>query len=60
MNFTDFYGQIAYESYCLATGGKSLVTGEQLPSWEDQSPEIQSAWHAAGAAAGEAYLAAHK
>jgi hypothetical protein len=56
MNFTAVYGQIAYESYCLAT---KSATGEQLPSWDNQSPETQSAWHAAGAAAGEAYLSDH-
>lgn len=60
MNRTDVYGQIAYENYCLAAGGKSLATGKRLPPWEDQTPEIQNAWNAAGAAAGEAYMSAHE
>jgi hypothetical protein len=52
-------GQIAYERYRLVTGGRSLVTGKRLPPWDDQTPEIQSAWNAAGTAAGEAYMSAH-
>lgn len=44
------YGQIAYEAYCDATGGVSLVSGAALPPWFDLSPEIQQAWDAAAEA----------
>lgn len=40
-------GRIAYLAYCRSTGGKSAVTGDPLPSWEDQRPEIRTAWRAA-------------
>lgn len=39
-------GQIAYEAYCAQTGWKSLVSGAQLPPWEEVKPEIQIAWQA--------------
>jgi thioredoxin reductase len=44
------FGQVAYEAYCKKTGGKSAVTGESLPAWEDQSSEIREAWEAAAKA----------
>lgn len=34
----------AYEAYCSAAGGKSLVTGDPLPSWEMLPEKIQHAW----------------
>jgi len=34
----------AYEAYCLAADGKSLVTGDPLPSWEMLPEKIQHAW----------------
>jgi hypothetical protein len=43
-------GQVAYEAYCEKTGGRSAVTGEPLPTWEDQAPEIRAAWTTAGEA----------
>jgi hypothetical protein len=44
------YGQIAYEAYCAAADGKSLVSGEPLPAWEEQDERIRAAWNAAGTA----------
>ena len=41
-------GQVAYEAYCERSDGVSLVSGEQLPSWDDLSPVIAEAWEAAG------------
>lgn len=41
-------GQIAYEAYCASTGGKSLISGDQLPGWDGLKPEIRTAWEAAG------------
>lgn len=37
----------AYKKYCEATRGKSLVTGDVLPSWEILPGEIKHAWRAA-------------
>ncbi len=46
----DELGKIAYEAYCASTGGRSLVSGAQLPVWEQQAQEIRAAWNAAAAA----------
>jgi hypothetical protein len=43
-------GKVAYEAYYKASNGRSLVSGQQLPTWERQLPEIQEAWESAGAA----------
>ena len=40
------YGQVAYEAYVVAVGGRS-VKGDPLPAWADQSKRIQGAWIAA-------------
>lgn len=40
-------GQIAYEAYRSHTGGKSLATGQEIPTWENLAPVIQEAWRAA-------------
>lgn len=51
--FKKTYGETAYESYCEETGGKSLVTGAELPYWHDLPKKIQDAWEAAAAAVSE-------
>lgn len=43
-------GQIAYDTYCKHTGWKSLVSGNELPKWENVNPEIKAAWTEAGLA----------
>ena len=43
-------GKIAYEAYYKASNGRSLVSGQQLPTWERQSEEIKEAWESAAAA----------
>lgn len=46
-------GQIAYEAYCEAVGGVSAISGDPLPSWDDQcanQPLIANAWRAAALA----------
>lgn len=43
-------GKIAYEAYCEASGGKSLINNADLPTWEEQRPEISEAWTAAAQA----------
>lgn len=42
-------GQEAYEAYCGATGGKSLISGAELPKWDVLAQPIQSAWTVAAA-----------
>lgn len=37
-------GRIAYAGYCATSGGKSLVTGAPLPSFDDQRESIKLAW----------------
>lgn len=37
----------AYERYLHSSGGKSLVSGAELPGWDTLSPEIKAAWMAA-------------
>lgn len=43
-------GQVAYEGYSGRSGGVSLISGDQLPGWEDQHPAVQDAWEAAAEA----------
>jgi len=47
--------QRAYEAYCKYTGNKSLVTGDQLPVWDNLKGEIKNAWHFAAKAAANVY-----
>jgi hypothetical protein len=48
------FGHLAYESYCAATGRKSLVSGAPLPEWAALAPAIRAAWEmAAGAVVDE-------
>lgn len=48
---TKTLGQVAYEAYKDFSQGKSLISGANLPEWEDQAVEIQAAWEEAGQAA---------
>ena len=50
-------GQVAYEAYSERADGMSLVSGEQLPDWDDLSPVIAEAWEAAAAAVAQIVLA---
>lgn len=52
-------GQIAYEGYCEASEGKSLISGQPLPVWDSQGEEIKNAWQHVGACVSE-YLASEK
>lgn len=40
-------GEVAYSGYFVKCGGKSLISGSELPSWDEQSHEIRAAWQAA-------------
>jgi hypothetical protein len=41
---------VAYEAYCKSTGGKSLISGADLPGWNALSDPIKTAWAAAAEA----------
>lgn len=43
-------GKIAYDAYCKISGNKSLVSGAQLPTWDQLDRKIQIAWEASGMA----------
>jgi hypothetical protein len=39
-------GQVAYEAYRAAAGGRSLAAGDPLPEFEDLPAAIRRAWEA--------------
>lgn len=41
---------VAYNAYCKQTGGKSLVSGEQLPAFDALNQRIKDAWAASAIA----------
>lgn len=43
----DAPGRAAYERYLAASGGKSLVSGAELPGWDALPAAIRDAWMAA-------------
>ncbi len=45
------YGEAAYVAYCERFGNRSAITGEPLPMFDEQRPDIQDAWVAAALAA---------
>jgi hypothetical protein len=45
------YGRAAYEAYCAQFDNRSAITGEPLPTFAEQRPDIQDAWVAAALAA---------
>lgn len=46
----DAYGRCAYEAYSVSAGGKSLVTGDPLPAWDELPAPVRAAWIAAALA----------
>lgn len=48
-------GKVAYDAYCKAAGGKSLVSGQKLPEFEEQPAQIRAAWEAAADAVAKRY-----
>jgi hypothetical protein len=40
-------GRVCYEAYAAFSFNKSLVSGTELPAWEDQMPRIREAWESA-------------
>jgi hypothetical protein len=49
-------GEVAYVAYCKCSGGKSLVSGADLPQWEALSEQIRHAWVASAQAVFERVL----
>jgi len=47
----DLRGRAAYEAYRACFGGRSAVSGDPLPDWDGQRPDIREAWRAAADAA---------
>lgn len=39
-------GKVAYECYRVASNGHSLVSGVELPEWNQLDPNIKAAWRA--------------
>lgn len=44
------FGQVGYDAYVNFAGGKSLITGQPLPKWDELPGDVKSAWEAAGGA----------
>lgn len=38
------HAKIAYQAYCDHAGGRSLITGKLLPTWENVKPEVKVGW----------------
>lgn len=51
-------GERAYNGYLDKAGGRSLINGDKLPKFSDLNEEVQDAWAAAEAAAGDPVHAA--
>lgn len=49
-------GRRSYEAYRAKAGGVSLVSGTELPAWEELHADIRAAWEAAATAAVRADL----
>ncbi len=47
---TKTLGNIGYDAYRAHTDGKSLISGQPIPEFENLSVPIQNAWEAAGQA----------
>ena len=37
-------GKLAYDAYCVQTGGVSLISGVSLPPWDGLQGRYQDAW----------------
>lgn len=49
------YAEMAYNTYRRTSNGKSLVTGQLIPVWENLPITIRDAWFAAIEAVIESY-----
>lgn len=46
----DDMGRAAYEAYCQSVGGKSPITGDDLPEYKELPLPVRTGWIAAGRA----------
>jgi hypothetical protein len=53
-------GQLTYEAYFKYSNGRSLISGQPLPKWQDQADNIRFAWAAAEQAAQDAVTTVKK
>jgi hypothetical protein len=44
------YGELAYNAYVEDSGGRSLISGVQLPAFDELPAPVMKAWCAAGVA----------
>lgn len=51
------YGEIAYDAYCEAVGGKTW-DDRDIPAWKDLTDKIRAAWEAGAEAAISTHIAA--
>ena len=56
MNKEKTMGQVGYEAYGESSSGKSLISGQPLPDWEDLKTTIQDAWEHSADAVINTYL----
>lgn len=49
------YGEIAYDAYCNVTAYKSVITGDDLPSFWLLPETVKDAWEVAANAAIKEY-----
>lgn len=49
------FAKIAYEAYRTFSDGKSLVSGQDIPPFEDLPSQIRAAWDAAARAVVDEY-----
>ena len=47
----DLRGRAAYKAYFDAVGGRSVVSGDPLPFWDQMESNTREAWRAAADAA---------
>lgn len=43
----DALGRAAYNAYCASVGGRSAISGDRLPTWDEQREDIRVAWRRA-------------
>jgi hypothetical protein len=48
--YTETPGSVAYEAYRESAGGRSLVSGDPLPQFDELPAQIRAAWDAAAQA----------
>jgi len=42
--YIDDIGECAYNGYCETSNYKSLISGDELPTWDELPEKIKNAW----------------